>query len=218
MTPELDKFVASLETSFFRYAHLSGAVELYMLVLETPALQHAANRHMSAPEKDWREIHRFMVVDGQSTEWYPPMPLSAILAQRFSLLGFLYGVTLSGIVSDLDLYLASALRAYFKKVVTSGSAWDTFTAITGIPLLDLPDGHAVYTLLQERHKIMHNHGRIDQLFIDRLSRSGVADTRSPGDSIQKSHLDVLHSVQLIRRFTALVDERLSELLSSRSGV
>jgi hypothetical protein len=215
MTSQFEEFAAALDAAFFRYAHLGGALEFYMFVLETPGLQHAVNRSLSAPETDWKEIHRFMAIDGERITWYPSVPISEVLAQRNALMGFLYGVTLSSLVGDLDFYLASVLRVHFARNDSTGSAWDAFVSSTGIALLDLPNGLLIYTLLQERHKIVHNNGRIDERLLARLGRQGISDPRNVGDPIQKSHLDILHSFNLIRAFAEKVDRDVSVVLANR---
>jgi len=50
MTDELKTLMADLDSAFFRYAHITGALELYMMVLENPKLQLAFGRVISGSE------------------------------------------------------------------------------------------------------------------------------------------------------------------------
>lgn len=75
MTDELKALMRDLDSAFFRYAHITGAIELYMLVLENPNLQRAVSKVVSSSEIDWNQIHRFMVIDGQRITWYPDLPV-----------------------------------------------------------------------------------------------------------------------------------------------
>jgi len=95
MTDEFKTLTADLDSAFFRYAHITGAMELYFIVLEDTRLQKAFSQIISGAGTDWREIHRFMVLDGKTIVWYPELPVRTILDQKNALLGFLYGITLS---------------------------------------------------------------------------------------------------------------------------
>jgi len=95
----------------------------------------------------------------------------------------------------------------------SGSSWKAFAKETNIDLLKRKHGEIVYTLLQERHKIEHNKAKIDRRTLERLSKSDVQHTYAEGDSIQKSHMDVLLAHQLIREFAADVDKALEQAVA-----
>ncbi len=214
MTREFKELKNEIDATFFRYAHLTGAVELYMLVLETPNLQKNISKVMSGAEIKWKEIHRFMIVDNQTVTWYPELPVRKILGQKNALLGYLYGVTLSHIIGGIDFYLTSILKNNFGHVETSGSSWETFIAKTKIDLLNRKHGKFVYTLIQERHKIEHNKAQIDRGFLERLAKRDVKHTYKEGDSIQKSHIDVLLANQAIREFAEDVDSEISKLIKA----
>lgn len=214
MTQELNALTAELDSTFFRYAHITGALELYMLVLEMPALQCAVSKAMTGDEIEWKEIHRFMNLGGQRITWYPELPVADLLAQKNSLLGYIYGVTLSRMIGDLDYYLTTVLRNHFGHTEASGSSWERFIENTKINLLQRQHGEFVYTLLQERHKIEHNKAQIDRGFLGRLAKRNVKTTYKEGDAVQKSHIDVLLSNQVIREFAVDVDGEASKLLSS----
>jgi hypothetical protein len=186
-----------------------------MLVLETPALQLAVSKTLTGTETEWKHIHRFMDLDSQRVTWYPELPVAAVAAQKLSLLGYLLGVTLSRMIGDLDYYLASVLKTYFGRADSSGSCWEPFIQRTGIDLLKRQHGEFVYTLLQERHKIEHNRAAIDRGFLERLAKRNVKTTYSEGDSVQKSHVDVLLANQVIREFATDVDAEVTKLLSHR---
>jgi len=47
MTQELNALRTELDSTFFRYAQITGAIEFYMLVLETPALQLAVSKTLT---------------------------------------------------------------------------------------------------------------------------------------------------------------------------
>jgi len=214
MTQELTHLTAELDSAFFRYAHITGALELYMLVLETPALRRAFSKGMSGDEIEWKQIHRFMDFGGQRITWYPELPVGDILSQKNALLGYVYGVTLSRMIGDLDYYLTSVLKNHFEHVETSGSSWERFIQKTKIPLLQWQHGEFVYTLLQERHKIEHNKAQIDRGFLERLAKRNVKTTYKEGDAVQKSHVDVLLANQVIREFAVDVDNEVSKVLPS----
>jgi len=44
MTNELKALVGDLDSTFFRYAHITGAIDLFMIVLENPHLQLAVSK------------------------------------------------------------------------------------------------------------------------------------------------------------------------------
>jgi len=218
MTEEFTALTRDLDSAFFRYAHITGSVELYMLVLANPELQRVISKVISGSETEWTQIHRFMIVDGQSFTWYPELPAPAILAAKNTLLGFMYGITLSRMIGDLEFYLGSVLKNHFGHVETSGSSWDRFVQKTTIDLLNRRHGTGVYTLLQERHKIEHNQAQIDRTFLARLTNRKIEDARKEGDHIEKSHIDVLVAHQSIREFAEDVDVEVSRLLPIRGGV
>ena len=212
MTKELNVLMAELNSAFFRYAQITGALEFYMLVLKTPALQLAVSKTLTGTETEWKQIHRFMDLGGQRVTWYPELPVADVLKQKLSLLGYLYGVTLSRMIGDLDYYLASVLKSHFAQADTSGSCWELFVRETKIDLLKRQHGEFVYTLLQERHKIEHNKAAIDRGFLERLAKRNLKTTYSEGDSIQKSHVDVLLANQVVREFATDVDGEVTKLL------
>lgn len=217
MTEEFKALIRGLDAAFFRYAHITGALELYMLTLENPNLQHAVSKVISGSEIEWKQIHRFMVIDGQTVTWYPELPVQTILAEKNALLGFLYGITLSGMIGDLDFYLGSVLKNHFGHVETSGSSWDRFTQKTNIDLLNRRHGKFVYTLLQERHKIEHNQAQIDRVFLERMAKRNIQHAYKEGDAVQKSHIDVLLAHQVIREFAQDADLEVSSLLGAEGG-
>ena len=217
MSEELQELNRLLDSGFFRYAHITGAIELYMMVLENQSLQRAVSKVISGSETEWKQIHRFMVIDGQTVIWYPELPAERILAEKNTLLGFLYGITLSRMINDFEFYLASILQNYFGQVETTGSSWDQFIQKTKIDLLNQKHGHFVYMLLQERHKIEHNQARIDQVFLERTAKRNVQHAYKEGDAIQKSHIDVLLAHQAIREFAEDVDAEISNRTRAQNG-
>ena len=217
MTDELRTLIADLDSVFFRYAHVSGSIELYMTVLENPNLQRAFSKVISGSEIEWKEIHRFMVIDGKTVTWYPELPVQTILTQKNALLGFLYGITLSRMIGDLDFYLGSVLQNHFGHLETSGSSWDQFTQKTKMDLLSRRHGKFIYTILQKRHKIEHNKARIDWVFLQRMAKRNVQHAYKEGDSIQESHIDVLLTHQAIREFAEDVDTEVSKLIGKQNG-
>jgi len=214
MTEEFKSLISGLDAAFFRYAHITGALELYMLTLENPNLQRAVSKVISGSEIEWKEIHRFMVIDRQTVTWYPELPVQTILAERNALLGFLYGITLSGMIGDLEFYLGSVLKNHFGHVETSGSSWNPFIQKTKIDLLDRRHGKFVYTLLQERHKIEHNQAEIDRVFLKRMAKRNIQHAYKEDDAVQKSHIDVLLAHQAIREFAQDADLEVSNLLGA----
>lgn len=217
MTDELKALIEDLNAVFFRYAHITGALELYFMVLENPNLQRAFSKVVSGSEIEWKEIHRFMVVDGKMVTWYPELPVQTILAQKNTLLGYLYGITLSRLIGDLDFYLGSILQNHFGHVEVSGNSWNQFIQKTKIDLLSRKHGEFIYTILQERHKIEHNKAQIDRLFLNRMAKQNVHHAYKEGDSIQKSHIDVLLTHQVIREFAEDVDVELLKLIGKQNG-
>jgi hypothetical protein len=214
MTEELKALIRGLDAAFFRYAHITGALELYMLILENPNLQRAVSKVISGSESEWKQIHRFCDKDGQPVTWYPELPVQTILAEKSALFGFLYGITLSGMIGDLDFYLGSVLKNHFGHVETSGSSWDPFIERTKIGLLNRRNGEFVYTSLQERHKIEHNQAQIDRKFLERMATRNIQHAYKEGDAIQKSHIDVLMTKQAITEFAQDADLEVSSLLGA----
>ena len=217
MTDELKTLIEDLNAAFFRYAHISGALELYFMVLENPNLQRAFSKVVSGSEIEWKEIHRFMVINGKTVTWYPELPVQTILAQKNTLLGYLYGITLSRLIGDLDFYLGSVLKNHFGHVELSGSSWSQFIQKTGIDLLGRKHGEFIYTILQERHKIEHNKARIDRKFLENMAKHNVQHAYKEGDSIQKSHIDVLLTHQAIREFAEDVDAKVQKVIVVQNG-
>ena len=214
MTDEYETLIGELDIAFFRYAHLTGAVEFYMLVLGKKELQLAVSKVLSGDETEWKQIHRFMVIDGKQVTWYPEMSVQSILDEMSHLLGYLLGVTLSRMIGSLDYYLGSVLENHYFHTELSGSSWERFIEKTKIALLKRKHGEFVYTLLQERHKIEHNRAQIDRKFVERLATRGIQHAYRDGDAIEKSHLDVLFSHQAIREFAKDVDEAIQNVVDS----
>jgi len=188
-----------------------------MMVLENPNLQRAFSKVVSGSEIDWKEIHRFMVIDGKTVTWYPPLLVQTILAQKNALLGYIYGITLSRLIGDLDFYLGSFLQNYFGQIETSGSSWDRFIQKTKVDLLNCKHGEFIYTLLQERHKIEHNKAQIDRVFLQRMAKRGIQHAYQEGDSVQKSHIDILLAHQVIREFAEDVNMEVSKFIRMQNG-
>jgi len=211
MTEELKTFSNELDSAFFRYAHITGALELYMVVLENTNLQRAFSKIISGSDTEWKQIHRFMVIDCQTITWYPELPVTTILAHKNALLGYLYGATLSRMIGDLDFYLSSVLKSHFVYAENSGTSWNQFIKKTKIDLHKKKHGSFVYTLLQERHEIEHNKAQIDRGFLERMAKRSIQHTYKAGDAIQKSHVDVLLAHQVIREFANDMDEDISKI-------
>ncbi len=212
MTNELKTLIEDLESALFRYAHITGALELYFMLLEDPALQRAISKVKSGSEIEWKQIHRFMVIGDEIIIWYPELPVETILAQRNALMGYIYGITLSRLIGDLEFYLSSVLKNHFGYTVLSGSAWNPFIKKTGIDLFECKHGKFIYTILQERHKIEHNKARIDRVFLERTDEHNIQHAYKEGDPIQKSHIDVLRTFQVIQEFAKDVDAKVSKLI------
>jgi hypothetical protein len=205
MSKELDLLWNDLDATFFRYAHLTGAVELYMQILQNNQLQKAFSRIISGSEIEWKEIHRFMILEEKTITWYPAMTVNNILENQNSLMGYLYGITLSSFIGDVDYYLFSVLKNHFGVINSSGSSLDKFKQEAKIDLNSVKNGNFIYTILQERHKIEHNKAQIDRVFLERLAKNNVEHAYKEGDKIQKSHIDVLLTNQAIREFAQDID-------------
>jgi hypothetical protein len=212
MTDEFKTLTADLDSAFFRYAHITGALELYMMVLENPILQKSISSVTSGSEIEWKVIHRFMVIDGKSVKWYPELPVQEILNQRNAISGYLYGITLSKMIGDLDYYLSSILQNHFGHIEVSGNSWKQFIQKTNIDLLNRKHAQFIFTILQERHKIEHNKAQIDRVFLDRMAKQNIQHAYKDGDPIQKSHIDVLLTHQALREFSEDVDTELSKII------
>lgn len=205
MTDEFEAFQQDIDASLFYYAHLTGAVETYMLLLETPSIQRCFSKTMGGDETDWKMIHRFMDIGNQRVVWYPELPIEVIIQQKNAIVGMLYGVFISRMIAAVDYYLTSVLKNMYSHSEKSGSSWEAFCQKTNIDLLTRKNGIDIYQFLQERHKIEHNKAQIDQTFVDRLMKKGITHSYTAGDSIQKSHLDVLATHDAIREFVSDVD-------------
>ncbi len=205
MTSEFKIFIKDMDAAFFRYAHLSGAVEIYMLILESKDLQKSFSKILTNQETEWKKIHRYMVINNQTTVWYPELPINSILSEKNSLLGFLYGITLGSFVASFDYYLSSILVKQYGIKNTTGNSWKRFSEITNIRLDNFENSKFIYTLIQERHKIEHNKARIDNKFLANMNLMGVEHVYTIGDSIQKSHIDILLTNDIIRKFTNDID-------------
>lgn len=209
MKTEYEDFERNLDAALFNYAHISGAVEMYLQVLESSALQRAFSKTISGQEIEWKTIHRYMTLDSQYVEWYPALPVRKVINQKNDLIGLLYGVFLGRMIGSVDDYLSSVLKSRFGHVEKSGSCWHVFSQKFKVDLIACRNGAAVYSLLQERNKIEHNKAQIDQIFVDRMMKKGITHSYAVGDSIQKSHLDVLAAHAAIRDFVADVDRLLT---------
>jgi hypothetical protein len=205
MTEEFDAFIEDIESTFFLYAHLSGAWELYMNVLRNPEIQKAYSKIMTGSEIEWKTIHRFMGENDNMVTWYPELPVSEIVKQQFVVAGRFYGVIITNMIGNLDYYLGSILCNRYGVQDFSGNSWPPFIREAGIDLHSLPNGDFVFTLIQERHKIEHNKARIDKRFIDRMGRKSIQHVYHIGDPIQKSHIDVLLTKQALVEFAENVD-------------
>lgn len=209
MATEYDDFERDLDAAFFNYAHISGAVEMYMQVLESSALQRSFSKTLSGQEMEWKTIHRYMTLDSQEFEWYPTLPVAEVVKQKNNLIGLLYGVFLGRMIGSVDHYFLSVLKSRFGHMEISGSCWDVISQKAKVDLLACKNGTVVYSLLQKRNKIEHNKAQIDQIFVDRMMKKGITHSYAVGDSIQKSHLDVLAAHAAIREFVADVDRLLT---------
>lgn len=218
MSKELKLLEHDLDATFFRYAHLTGAIELYMMVLQNRQLQKAFSQIVSGSEIEWREIHRFMVLEGKTIIWYPALSIQSILDNQPTLIGYLYGITLSSFIGDIDYYLCSVLKNHFGILNNSGSSLDQFIKTVNVDLSNVKNGEFIYTLLQERHKIEHNKAQIDRKFLERLAKSNIKHVYKEGDKIQKTHIDILMTNQAIREFALDIDNHYSTPHSSTTGV
>jgi len=213
LTDEYKILAKDLDDAFFRYAHITGSLECYMTIIENIELQKSFSKILSGAETEWKVIHRFMIVDGENIKWYPELPATTILDQRNTLLGYIYGITLSRLIGDLDFYLGSVLQKHFGHSEISGNSWNVFIQKTKFDLMKCRNGEFVFTILQERHKIEHNKAQIDRVFLNRMDKQGVKHTFKEGDSIQKSHMDVLLTHQAIREFSEDVDTEILKLIN-----
>jgi hypothetical protein len=212
MTPELSSLFSDLGSSFFRYAHITGALEAYMEILLSRDLQKAYSKTISGSEGEWVQIHRHMVVDGINVKWYPELPVGNIVGQKAALFNFLYGVTLGRMIEDLDLYFTSILRDYFKQVETTTNSWTRFTQKTGIDLFLCKHGTFACNLLQDRLMIEHNKVRIDRSFLTQMSKQQISHVYDKGDATQKNHIDVVLVYQVIREFAGDADAAFSKMI------
>lgn len=200
MDPIFNEYFTDVDSVFFRYAHLTGALEIYMLILEDIKLQKAFSLIMNGSENEWKQIHRYNIINGHKIEWYKELPIKVIIKEKNNLLGYLYGITLSAFVGSLDYCLCRILEEKYGIKNTSGNSWEQFIKTTGIDLLKINNGSFIYSLIQERHKIEHNKAKIDSKYIEKMVKTGIKNAYSVGDHIQKSHIDVLITNQTIRQF------------------
>ncbi len=113
-----------------------------MSVLENPELQRAMSKVISGSETEWKEIHRFMVIDGQMVTWYPELPVQAILAEKNALLGSLYGITLSRMIGySLSVWLNVTPNMHTRKAM----AYKRATLMCSLPIK--PSGNLLRTLI-----------------------------------------------------------------------
>lgn len=206
MASEYSDFERDLDAAFFNYAHISGAVEMYMQVLESSALQRAFSKTISGKEIEWKSIHRYMTLDSQDVEWYPTLSVPEVVKQKNDLIGFLYGIFLGRMIASVDHYFSSVLKNRFGHMEKSGSCWNQFAQKAKVDLLACRNGVIVFSLLQERNKIEHNKAQIDQKFVYQMMKKGITHSYAVGDFIQRSHLDVLAAQAAIREFVADVNK------------
>jgi hypothetical protein len=214
MTAELPALYSDLASSFFRYAHISGALEVYMDVLLSRDLQKTYSRIMSGAEREWEQIHRFMVVDGINVKWYPELPVQNVVSQKRSLFDFVYGVTLSHMIGDLEIYFNAIMRNYFKETEVSGNSWTRFAQKTGIDLRASKHGAFVCSLLRDRELIEHGRARVDRVFLSQMSKQQISHVYGKGDAVQKNHIDVVLTYQAIREFAGEVDAAFSKMIGA----
>ncbi len=205
MSKELEQFKSDLSEIFFSYAHITAAVELYMMVLEKKELQYAINESLFDSAKEWKMIHRFMDLDGTRVEWYPAMPIEKIVSQKNFLFGSIYGEYISKMIGCVNSYLEAVLKNKIGHTDNSGSSWDKFSDKMKVDLFQCKNGGDVYLWIQERNKIEHTKAKIDQVFVDRLLKKGITHSYSNGDSIQKSHLDILATHNAMIEFASDIE-------------
>ena len=121
MSIELDNFNSDLADIFFSYAHITGAIELYMTALDTKKLQIAISDSLFDDKQEWKTIHRFMIIDGKIIDWYPALATEKVVAQKDSLLGSIYGIYLSKMIGCIDSYLSAVLQGKKGHTEKSGS-------------------------------------------------------------------------------------------------
>jgi hypothetical protein len=209
MSKELDHFKANIEDLFFGYAHITGAVEIYILALENKNLQSAFSKSLFNSNQEWKTVHRFMIIDEVNIKWYPDLPTETIAKQKHSLFGFLYGTYLGKMIASIDFYFSSVLYSKTGQSSKSGSSWGDFSKNMKIDLLQCENGKDIFLWLQERHKIEHNNGKIDEIFVDKMLKKCVTHSYLSGDTIQKSHLDVLAAYNAIINFVIDVDKKVN---------
>lgn len=209
MSNELEQFKSDLSEIFFSYAHITAAIELYMITLETTKIQCAISESLFDSGEEWKTIHRFMDLDGKRIEWYPALPAEEIHSRKNFLLGSIYGVYISKMIGCVNSYFEAVLESKTGHTVKSGSCWEKFSDIMKVDLFQCKNGSDIYLWLQERNKIEHTKARIDQTFVDRLLKKGITHSYSSGDSIQKSHLDVLATRTAMIEFASDIDSKIS---------
>lgn len=205
MYTELTELLDGIDSLFFKYAQITGALEYYFLTLERSDIQKLVSKTLSNHESEWKTINRYMVLDNQEIEWHPDTPVETILSQRNDIVGFIYGVILARMIGEFDYYLFNLLKNRRGIVSTNGSSWGKFSETFNLNLLTLNNGDFVFSILQERHKIEHNRAIIDDKFLKNMNLSGVFHKYSAGDSIQKSHLDILATHQAITSLAKEID-------------
>ncbi|HUI31120.1 MAG TPA: hypothetical protein VLX91_12980 [Candidatus Acidoferrales bacterium] len=218
MNNELSTLYSDLASVFFRYAHISGALETYMTVLEDRDLQKAFSKIVLGTETEWKQIHRFMNVKGINVKWYPELPVHSIIGEKESLFNFLYGVTLSRMVDHLDFYFSSILRNCYKLTEPISSPFTQFMLRTGIDLHARKHGAFMSKLVQDRRKIEHNRAQIDRDLLNEMVKQHVNHVYKEGDTIQKNHIDVVLTYQVIREFAQDVEAELAKVMNKQNAV
>lgn len=211
MTSERQLLDRQLESAVNRYAIVTGALELFFLIVESPRAQVALGNALSGvtDTPEWREFGRFVGSGENAETWWGPVPIDDLRPHKDTLIHDLVGKTLTEMIGAVDYYLSALLKSRFGRSDLSGSAWAAFERASGLQLLQLPNGEFVYRAIQERHKVEHNRSVIDERFLNALDKKGVSHSYVRGSQVERGHFDVMSSYKAFRQFADRIDEELA---------
>jgi hypothetical protein len=168
MTAQLDELRGNLDFIHLAFVHLWGALE----------------RYSSHFQRTGGRLDHDIIHDGVLVASYRGLNVAEHMHRhKQDIAGFIALGCVLRTMSDLDHYFAQVLTAHYFCSGIGSNSWETFCVKTGIDLLGITHGRTMYMWLQLRHKLAHTAARIDQVFLDRMVRKGIAHDYRLGEKI-----------------------------------
>ena len=202
MTEQFLQFRQNIENIFFQYAHITGALELYDFVLRDKNLQE---RYFGT---EFKEIHRYHDINGVREVWYPAVPIEIIIAMIPTMKGSVFGFIIRRFIEEIDFYLDAVAKSRGEDLGRRNKLKEFDKKICRISDIEAYPG--IFRLREERHVIVHNQGRLDRKFVDKVNRElklNLPDSLV-GMPIRKSHLEMLRIKDIVVKFVQEIESRI----------